>query len=295
MQRRIRESLKKGFNRRKVSDYGPVDFETHKADRPSQVLPIATKKVVSVTKTTPIKKATELMLDVGVRRMPVVDPGTQRVVGILTSTDVMDFLGGGEKANIVNNINQALNYPVGKLMAEKVKTLNEKATIQEAINVFLSVGVGGLPIINKKNELQGILTIRDLMHTVSGKEIGIKVEDMMSEPVIATPNMSIPDVTKVMVKNNFFRLPVIENNTVIGMITSMDLVRAVANSEIFSQNVLVKDIMTKRVTAARPDTDLGQIAEIIYEKGTGAFPVISNGKLVGIITEYDVLRGVSKK
>ncbi|MFH1786913.1 MAG: CBS domain-containing protein [archaeon] len=294
MQNRIRDSLRKTFNRR-ISDYGPVDFGTHRAEKPSQILPIASKKVVSVTKTTPIKKATQVMAEMGVRRIPVVDPGTNRLVGIFTSTDVMDFLGGGQKSKLADNISKALNYPVGRLMEEKVRTLSESSTITDAVDTFLSVGVGGVPVVGKKGELIAVLTIRDLMHLIAGRDTGVKVRDVMSKPVVASPNMGVTDVTKVMVRNNYFRLPVVENDTVVGMITSMDLVRAVASSEIFSPSILVKDVMTKKVTATRPETDIGQIAQITYERGTGAFPVISQNKLVGIITEYDVMRGAFKK
>ena len=59
------------------------------------VISIATTKVVAVPPTMRIFGAIETLTQWGFRRLPIVDPGTHRLKGILTARDVIDFLGGG--------------------------------------------------------------------------------------------------------------------------------------------------------------------------------------------------------
>ncbi len=68
----------------------------------NQVFSIATKQVISAPPTMRILGAIETLTEWGVRRLPIVDPGTHRLKGIVTARDVVDFLGGGEKFNLIN-------------------------------------------------------------------------------------------------------------------------------------------------------------------------------------------------
>lgn len=51
----------------------------------------------------------------------------------------------------------------------------------------------------------------------------------------------------------------------------------------------LKEVMTRPVRTAEPDTTLGEIAELMREEDTGAIPICENEKLVGIITDRDIV------
>lgn len=53
--------------------------------------------------------------------------------------------------------------------------------------------------------------------------------------------------------------------------------------------MLVKDIMTREVITVSPDTSVKEIAELMLEKGIGGVPVVEDEKLVGIVTEEDLI------
>lgn len=104
------------------------------------VISIATRHVISAPPTMRIFGAIETLTQWGVRRLPIVDPGTHRLKGILTARDVVDFLGGGEKFNLINvkhdgNFLAAINESVSRIMKHEVRTLSPGASLQEAINI----------------------------------------------------------------------------------------------------------------------------------------------------------------
>ena len=295
MQKQIREVVKRVFDRRKITDYGPIEPHAHKAKRDSEVLGIATKNLVTVTKAPSIKRATELMAKNSIRRLPVVDPGTNRLLGIFTAKDILDFLGGGKKYNLVgDNIRKSINTPVGKIMTEKVQTVPENYTIAQTIDFFRRNDISGAPIVTKDNIVKGIITEWDLVRLAAGSPSGVQVDKIMNrKSITATQGMLISDIAKTMLRNDFRRLPVILGDQIIGMVTSMDIIRAIANNNIFDPNLRVEDIMIRNPITVSPDMDLSEIANLSISKKIGAFPVAVDGRLKGLITEHDLLKSVS--
>lgn len=53
--------------------------------------------------------------------------------------------------------------------------------------------------------------------------------------------------------------------------------------------MLVKDLMCKNVAAVSPDTSLEEIAKLMKEKNIGSVPVCDSGKVVGIVTDRDII------
>lgn len=51
----------------------------------------------------------------------------------------------------------------------------------------------------------------------------------------------------------------------------------------------VKDVMTKEVITVSPDTPVKEIAELMIEKGIGGVPVVEEERIVGIVTEEDLI------
>ena len=78
-------------------DRGSVEFKSRVSSRPGDVMMIASGDVVTVPPTMTIMGVVKTMVTYGFRRMPVADAGTNRLVGIITSVDLIDFFGGGER------------------------------------------------------------------------------------------------------------------------------------------------------------------------------------------------------
>jgi acetoin utilization protein AcuB len=124
-------------------------------------------------------------------------------------------------------------------------------------------------------------------------------EWMTSAPVVATPGTTLPDALSLMKRNNIRRLPVCQNDRLIGIVTRGDL-RGAQPSEatslsIFELNYLIgrvtlDQIMTRNPVTVTPNTTIGAAARLMLRRKISGLPVMEDGRLVGIITESDIFR-----
>jgi len=121
---------------------------------------------------------------------------------------------------------------------------------------------------------------------------GLKVRDIMSSPVVtASPDTNVFEIAKKMTEENIGSIVIVnEAGEVIGIITEDDLIKRVLAKGKDPFTTKAEEIMTKPIVYVSPDTDLKDAADIMVSKNIGHLVVIENGKLVGIIAEYDILR-----
>jgi CBS-domain-containing membrane protein len=118
---------------------------------------------------------------------------------------------------------------VRDVMTKAVKTARIDTSVRDAARKMNKFFIGSILIIDK-NKLVGILTERDILRSVVEQGIDssiIKVKDIMSSPVITIyPDTSIEDAAQLMVKKQIKKLPVVDDGKLVGIVTSMDLMKA---------------------------------------------------------------------
>ena len=293
--------------RRTLRGKGPVSLkDSSTRRREGEILHIAKSPVITMAPTTPIHDAIKIMSKEGFRRIPIADPGTKTLAGIVTATDMVDYLGGGKKFEIIQqkfagNLFKAINEPIKLIMTQKVFSVKTSAKISEAIQLMKEKNVGGLPVVDEENHVRAIITERDIAHMFADRISGVKVSQLMTGKVItALPKTTIFEAEKTMIMQGFRRLPIVAEGKVVGIITAMDIIRFFGSGEIFKHlqsgaitqvlNTPALEIATKTVATIEPEADVGQAAKIMREKNLGALPVVQNEKLVGIITERDFFK-----
>lgn len=292
-----------------VLDRGPVEFKSRIPSRPGDIMTIASGEVVTVPPTMTIMDAVKTMMTYGFRRIPVAEAGTNRLVGIFTSTDLLDFMGGGERYKIIikkydGNFLAAINGSVREIMQCEVVTLKENQSLKDALAMMLQKNIGGMPIVTEDKRIIGIISEQDFVELIAGIKTGKTVKDYMSERVITImPDVSIEEATKTMRNNGLRRLPVVKDGILLGMASSRDIVRYIGGGEIFNQLTTgdvnealrppIKTIMRSTTPTIEPDVDLGKAAEVMLNARVGSLPVISEGALAGFFTERDLLRACS--
>lgn len=112
-----------------------------------------------------------------------------------------------------------------------------------------------------------------------------RVKDYMSTNVMTVgPHDALGDITDLIRRTYHDCFPVVENGDIVGIITSWDVIQRRRSRK-------VKDIMTKDVVATFPDTNLTDVARVMFRRGLSKLPVIDEDrKLVGIVTTTDVIR-----
>lgn len=136
---------------------------------------------------------------------------------------------------------------------------------------------------------------------------------MTKDPFTIDPEAPLGTAIDVMRTNNVRHLPVVdEAGQLVGIITDRDLRQAAfapAIEEYLSasgrqrlrqlgdtlDNLRVRDAMTWGVVTTPPDALLGHAALLMSERRIGSLPVVDNGRLLGVLTERDVLRAVARE
>jgi CBS domain-containing protein len=292
-------------------DRGPVEFKSHIASHEGEIMAIATRNVISVPPTMRILSAVETMTKCGFRRLPVIDPGSRKLRGIVTSGDIINFLGGGDKYNLVKvkhggNLLAAVNESIRTIMTTQLTTLPESAGIADALEIIMTRMIGGLPIIGEGDRVTGIVTERDVMKTLAGENLDETAEDIMSTALrVTSPDATIGEVTRDMTKHRFRRLPVVSDDVLFGIITTSDILRYFGDRKIFSRMETgnVKELMTMPVRnlvsgdlfTTTPDRNINDVAREMVERSVGALPVIENARLIGLVTEFDLVKAFAKE
>ena len=112
---------------------------------------------------------------------------------------------------------------------------------------------------------------------------------MIPDPITIKENASIEEAIEVMKSNSIRHLPVVEKkNRLKGFVTLADLKQGLIPSLV--AGVSLEDLMIKDPITVDPDDDVEIAAQLIYKHKIGGMPVVKRDKLVGIITESDILR-----
>jgi acetoin utilization protein AcuB len=132
----------------------------------------------------------------------------------------------------------------------------------------------------------------------------MRVRDVMTpDPVTISPNHSIGAALARMRRGGFRRLPVIEDDELVGIITDRDL-RLAMNSPFvmregwydsyLMEHIEVRSCMTPDPVTVEADSDLLDAVRLMRKHKYGGVPVMESGRLVGILTETDLLDFLEK-
>jgi acetoin utilization protein AcuB len=130
------------------------------------------------------------------------------------------------------------------------------------------------------------------------------VRDWMNpRPLTIGPGATLAEAKSTMERYWIRHLLVVEGNDLLGIFSDRDLRTASlpagaqfapAAREARLEQVAVREAMTKDPQTVRPDATLQEVARVMLEHRFGALPVVDTERLVGIITETDILRAFLK-
>jgi CBS domain-containing protein len=123
---------------------------------------------------------------------------------------------------------------IRSLMVKKVFTLQASASAYEAVKLMNQNKIGSLVIV-RNGETVGILTERDLLERVlekckNPKETQV-FEVMTNHVITGNPDMEIPEAARLMFENKVKKLPIVEGNALVGIVTLTDIARATSVDE----------------------------------------------------------------
>lgn len=149
----------------------------------------------------------------------------------------------------------------------------------------------------------------------------MKVREIMSSPVSTiAPTTEVRAIARLLVDNGISSVPVVDDQgQVVGMVTESDLIVRNANlhfprflqildARVFLEGprhfeeelrrmlgVTAEDVMSAPVISVSPDDDIERAATLMWEKRIHALPVLQGGRLVGIVSEADIVRLIANE
>ncbi len=126
------------------------------------------------------------------------------------------------------------------------------------------------------------------------------VQDIMQTQVItATIKTTLPEILRLLERRGFRHVPVVDDGALVGIIADRDvkgaMISAATSTEGRERDRLLErltagEIMTRTVTTVAPMFAVEEAARLMVTQKISALPVTEGGRLVGIVTETDVLR-----
>lgn len=144
----------------------------------------------------------------------------------------------------------------------------------------------------------------------------MRARDLMTKDVITVrPDASVRDVAQILLSHRISAVPVTDGDEkLIGIVSEGDLLRRSetgterpkswwldliaspedrANDYVKSHAVHVRDVMTANVVTVEQDAPIAQVATLLEEKRIKRVPVTQDGRVVGIVSRADLLRGLA--
>lgn len=122
---------------------------------------------------------------------------------------------------------------VGSLMSSPVRTVRDGTSLQNAGEIMREHDIGSVIVVDDDDRLEGILTATDFIQVIAdgNPDPNATVATAMSTDVITTTaDESIQTVADMIIEHGFHHVPVVDGESVIGVITTTDLTAYLSNS-----------------------------------------------------------------
>lgn len=257
-----------------------------------------------------VEDALRILAENNVSGIPVLKKDTKKVVGVVTRTDIFKNADEDQLAMVMN---------------ENFHFIRKNEDVKKAAQLLYEHRIHGLPVLNQKNNLVGIISPTELLKILVKQETDAVAADHLTNiivPVyIETPINIIMEIINVTNEN---ALPVLDDTLKLtGIVTDGDLFKhsqikesiAQSNmglgadedqwtwegirdtirmyhvtSEISLPKIPVREVMITEVKTATKNTPVCEIAKTMIKNNISHMPIVdSDNRLVGMITDIDLM------
>ena len=177
-------------------------------------------------------------------------------------------------------------------MSTDLATIRSTATAVSAARVMAQRGISSIVAVDD-SKVAGILTETDFLQQIASDEQSLdrqQVADIMTSPVASIPaSMCVFEACQIMEQKQVKRLPVMENDEIVGIVTQTDLVRVLTSHGTWRD---VAAIMTRDVVGVQTDATVAGAARIMTAHNISCVVAQEGEKVVGLLTKRDFLKRV---
>ena len=185
-----------------------------------QIKNLMSEDLITVDKDQNLTDALKLLRKHNVSRLPVTN--NKELVGIISERDIANKLGSSKYENM-----PASRLHVSSVMIKDVITVPQSMQLGEVAKIMLEKGIGSVPVMDD-DKMVGIVSKADFVTLAVGIAFDkVSVKDVMCKDlIVVSPTERIVHARRQMLEAHIGRLPVVDDDELVGMITSKDLMRA---------------------------------------------------------------------
>ena len=150
--------------------------------------------------------------------------------------------------------------------------------------------VRGLPVVDNKGQVLGVITTQDVLRVTSSKSNVTVSGFIVKVPTIAG-DIDVLDAARIMLKEKSNLLPVVESGedqTLRGVLTIMDIFKHLDISKVPKKQIC--EIMSTKVVTAQMDEPLTKVWDRMVTHDFTGLPMVRDEKPMGMITRFDILK-----
>jgi CBS domain-containing protein len=177
---------------------------------------------------------------------------------------------------------------VKEIMTKDIIYVDKDQDLQYVLDLMKKHDVTKIPVLDNK-KLIGIVTDNIIAYKLGSiRKRDISTSRLHASSVtekqinVISPNDDVKKILKTVGRPGPTMLPVVENDKLVGVVTKADLLGLVRSKK------LLKDLMKKEVTSVSPDDRIIHARRKMIDEDVARIPVIKDGKLVGIISDFEI-------
>ncbi|MDY6966872.1 MAG: CBS domain-containing protein [Halobacteriota archaeon] len=176
-----------------------------------------------------------------------------------------------------------VDIKVKDVMVKDVASVAVPGSRDDLLRLLREKQVSGVPAV-KNGTLVGIVTRVDLLQQPEEEQIALL---MTRDPITIGPDESISDAARSIISHKIRRLPVVEDDKLIGILTTADIIRVIGDLDIKEP---VEKFLNNGVIAIWDETPLSVVGKIMELSVIAAAPLINKDlELSGILTDRDLI------
>ncbi|MEM4222252.1 MAG: CBS domain-containing protein [archaeon] len=302
--RKLQIKAQQGKDWKKFFDRGPRNRKQKRSEKKGGTIKDLCEYSAYVFPNTPIKELLGIIVENELRRVPVLSPGTKKIVGEVKGSDLLELFFFGPKHEIFekNGFAKTLNLPVRVIYSKNPESVDVKESITELLKKMS--GGKGIIFVTDNGKFIGSISEKTVIDWLKESIVDEMVENVMNPKVITIhPGFKVSDAARMMIINKIRRIPVITYDIpkywcmLAGIITYADILKALMlcknEGEYYELcNKTVEEIMTKNPATIEPKEKISKAIKIFAESGHGALPVFTHDVLHGILTRRDILKNI---
>ena len=174
-------------------------------------------------------------------------------------------------------------------MQSDVIYVSVPGTRDDVLQLMAEKQINGVPVVKKGTKsLVGIVTRTDLLKKADENQLAML---MVRDPITVSPRTDLKTATKIMIEKDYRRLPVVEKDELVGLISIPDILGAVLENDTKIGSKEISEYISREIIAVWDQTPLPLTYMIMDMAGKNSIVLINEGGGVsGMITVSDFIR-----